>query len=899
MTAELKIAGLNVKIVACYGPTEKRSESLKNDFWRELNKAKTVQAKQQLLVMGDLNAQTSLTRRPQPTNFHGQAVLDEYHNDNGERLVNFISETSFYLLNTCFRHRPIHKYTWYSNDGITRRTLDYMISTQFLRKYCKDVRVRNSYDFHSDHRLLVACFGTPKSSTKAIKSRKKPQSKKIDFSNLSNLQVDNYCELLETEINSADSTIPKIDKILTCLNKASELLPKVQKTKSSPEPWENDSTLKNLLAEREKYHNKKKFKRKYRHLSRVIKKHCGRLQNQYYAQEASKLNLAVESKNIGEAYALAKKHKSLIRKKPSAIVCKGLDEHFKNHFNKDFSDKPTPIELQAPLNKPKIPPDLLEEEPPDREEVLSAVRKLKSNKASLDVAGELLQISVTSDIFIDLLVEFYTEIWLTKTVPAHFGRGRITSIFKNKGSAKDPTKYRGITVSSVIGTVLVKIILKRLLPFYDMSLDEGQMGFRPNRGTTDGIYCLKRVQQWAVRQQKEVYCLMVDLSAAFDHLHRKWLFTAVRLLLGQDSTMVEILESIYNQTTCYLDNPKKDFKTTVGVRQGGCESPYLYNLYANHCMEVFARKCESADIEGLNIPFDIPEACSEIEQAHLGIAMLIWLGYADDLVLVTTDRASLQTMLDLLDETFSSYGLAINETKTETLILNFNGNDESYPNSIITMRSHPIKNSKTFRYLGATIMYNNSSTGDVEIGNRISAAKAKFFELKSLFTNHKINLKTRQQFLDSLVRSRLTYGSQAWVLTQKQFDRLQSEYVYFQRFMVKGGFQRRQNKIQYETKSGKKGEFTKILLTNDKINEICGSQTVIEHIEKMQRNWIGHVARSENGRYIKQLTFEGKTNNRLKKGVTNTTLRQVSRKFTKNYNMDQNLMLEQMFVREI
>ena len=898
MSAEITISGTNIKIVAAYGPTEKRSDSLKDEFWRQLKKAVEVGKKQKLLLMGDLNAQTTLTSRPQPTNFHGQFIEDQHHNNNGERLVNFIYESRNFILNTCFRHRPIHKYTWYSNDGKTRRTLDYVISAPYLRKCCTDVRVRNSYDFKSDHRLQVASFRTPKSGTPPIKTRPKPKPKKVDFKNLTKQEIDNYCSKLEQEIHSVGSDI-NVKQLISCLDNASKQLPKVGRTKAKSQPWDDDETLKELLAERKKFHNKKKFRRQYRHLSRQIKRHCGRLKNKFHAEEALELNLAVESKNIGEAYTIAKRQKSLIRGKPKAMTCSGLDEHFQQHFNKDFSEKPTPIELQKPHPKPKINPNLLDESPPSRDEVVSAVKKLKANKASLDVAGELLQISLTSDIFVDALVEFYDTIWTVKTVPSHFGLGKITAIFKNKGSAKDPSKYRGITVSSVIGTVVVKIILKRLINHYDLALDEGQMGFRPNRGTVDGIYCLKRVQQWAVRQQKQVYCLMVDLSAAFDHLHRQWLFTAVKLLLGENSSMVAILESIYNQTSCYLQDPKKQFTTTVGVRQGGCESPYLYNIYANHCMDVFTQKCKDAGIKGLDIPFNIPESCSDIDDAILGLTMLIWLGYADDLVLVTADQQTIQKMLDLLDETFSAYGLAINDTKTETLILNFKGEDEKYPKSIISMRGQSIKNVKTFRYLGATIMYNNCSTGDVEITNRLSAAKSKFFELKQLFTNHKVKLATRQRFFDSLVRSRLTYGSQAWVLTQKQKDRLQSEYVHLQRFMVKGGFQRRQNKIEYETKTGRKSEFSKILITNEEIGKICGSEPISKFIERQQANWIGHVARAEDGRYIKQLTFEGKTNNKLKRGVTDTTLRQVSRKYQKTLNYEQDLMLKKMVAREI
>ena len=376
---------------------------------------------------------------------------------------------------------------------------------------------------------------------------------------------------------------------------------------------------------------------------------------------------------------------------------------------------------------------------------------------------------------------------------------------------------------------------------------------------------------------------MVDLSAAFDHLQREWLFTAVRLIFGADSTIVNILESIYNQTSSYLEDPGHAFKTTAGVRQGGCESPYLYNIYANHVMDVFVEKCLNEGIEGLNIPFEIPAGCSENKEIFIGVCILIWLGYADDLCLFAYDSETLQRMMDILDETFTAYGLSINQTKTETLILNWqlgkNKNLEEYPKSVITMRSKPIKNVQTFRYLGATEAFNSSGTSDTEINNRIAAAKGKFFELKSLFTNHKVHLQSRLMFLNSLIRSRLTYASQTWTLTKKQLEKLEQTVTYLQRFMIKGGFQRRSKKIDYTTKDGRSGEFSKILITNEEVGKICKSEPISKFIERQQSNWIGHIVRTEDKNYIKQLTFEGRTGRSLKRGLTDSTFRQVCKRY--------------------
>ena len=66
-------------------------------------------------------------------------------------------------------------------------------------------------------------------------------------------------------------------------------------------------------------------------------------------------------------------------------------------------------------------------------------------------------------------------------------------------------------------------------------------------------------------------------------------------------------------------------------------------------------------------------------------------------------------------------------------------------------------------------------------------ASVKFGELSNLLQNFQINLKTRIKFLDSFVRSRLTYACQNWNTTQYQLDRIDVTYRMFLRRMVRNG----------------------------------------------------------------------------------------------------------------
>ena len=118
-----------------------------------------------------------------------------------------------------------------------------------------------------------------------------------------------------------------------------------------------------------------------------------------------------------------------------------------------------------------------------------------------------------------------------------------------------------------------------------------------------------------------------------------------------------------------------------------------------------------------------------------GTSEIPWCGYADDLVLYLLSLEGLQKYIELLEEIFSVFGLVINNTKTETIILNA---DVVLP-SIAKLRGVDLKIVSIFRYLGAYINCKEPNTGDSEINQRIQLACVKFAELSNILQNFRIN----------------------------------------------------------------------------------------------------------------------------------------------------------------
>ena len=178
-------------------------------------------------------------------------------------------------------------------------------------------------------------------------------------------------------------------------------------------------------------------------------------------------------------------------------------------------------------------------------------------------------------------------IWTTNKTPKEWSHSKLVALWKGaeKGAVTDPSSYRGIQIGSTMCKVLITI-LARLNDWYDKQLLQQQQGFRKSKGTTDGIFIIKQVQHISYKRGTPVLALFVDLTSAFDHVNRDWIFKTIfqRLPPGADKKLMLLLKFIYDYTTTALSQTPEDIFETLLVRQGGQESPSLYNLYMDYIM---------------------------------------------------------------------------------------------------------------------------------------------------------------------------------------------------------------------------------------------------------------------------------------------------------------------------
>ena len=163
--------------------------------------------------------------------------------------------------------------------------------------------------------------------------------------------------------------------------------------------------------------------------------------------------------------------------------------------------------------------------------------------------------------------------------------------------------------------------------------------------------------------------------------------------------------------------------------------------------------------------------------------------YADDIAILCKNIDELAAILNIYDQTFTRFGLKISYGKTETIAFNV-PEDIKSKKSLFSISNVPIKNVRTFKYLGHMIT-NNEDDPSHYLSFRISSAYQKWNELKHVFTDKRIYMSTRVKLLEACVRSRLLYSCQSWDLYASEIRKLESIWHGFLRRMVKHGFKRK------------------------------------------------------------------------------------------------------------
>ena len=165
-------------------------------------------------------------------------------------------------------------------------------------------------------------------------------------------------------------------------------------------------------------------------------------------------------------------------------------------------------------------------------------------------------------------------------MPPDLRDATIVTLYKNKGSRADCGNYRGISLLSIAGKILARIMLNRLIiAIAKDNLPESQCEFRPNRSTVDIIYAVRQLQQKCLEQNMNLYAVFIDLTKAFDTVTRTalWVIFAKLGCPRKFTTLIQLLHDDMTGEVLSDGDSSGEFAITNGVKQGCVLAPVLFN----------------------------------------------------------------------------------------------------------------------------------------------------------------------------------------------------------------------------------------------------------------------------------------------------------------------------------
>ena len=171
-------------------------------------------------------------------------------------------------------------------------------------------------------------------------------------------------------------------------------------------------------------------------------------------------------------------------------ILKRWVEHFDGVLN-----RPSSINDEAINRLPQVECNPLLDEQPTVSETVKAIKLLSTGKApgSDAIPAEIYKAGGPQ--IAEKLTELFHSMWRKDAIPQEFKDATIIHLFKRKGNPQVCDNHRGISLLSIAGKILARILLNRLNEHLEQSglLPESQCG--KDRGIIDKIFTARQLQE--------------------------------------------------------------------------------------------------------------------------------------------------------------------------------------------------------------------------------------------------------------------------------------------------------------------------------------------------------------------------------------------------------------------
>ena len=216
------------------------------------------------------------------------------------------------------------------------------------------------------------------------------------------------------------------------------------------------------------------------------------------------------------------------------------------------------------------------------------VKNLKS-KTTLDPDGypPILIKRLVSSLMYPLSLIFHSFMSVSK-IPQSWKNAIITPIFK-KGLSSDVKNYRPISLTSVFGKLMERVIVNQLLTYltHNGLINKNQHGFLRRLSTCTNL--LECVNDWTIMLEDgaQIAIAYIDFQRAFDSVTHEKLKYKLKSY-GITGSLLDFIEFyLHSRSHCTRVGSKlsNSAKIRSGVIQGSCLGPILFVLFVNDIVD--------------------------------------------------------------------------------------------------------------------------------------------------------------------------------------------------------------------------------------------------------------------------------------------------------------------------